>query len=124
MHKLLQTTGFLICFFYCAVVLAKSRIIDTPKNLAAHRSFSLKAQQKKVIQGLPTLLYMVAAGYSDQFRSLRGMKSKYTSPNELVVSSHTRALDEKRYIIRQKFVDWKGEPEQVDDIPIMGIKIK
>jgi serine phosphatase RsbU (regulator of sigma subunit) len=69
------------------------------------------------------MLYLFTDGYADQFGGTRGKKFMRKRLNDLLLNTHTFSLDEQQDIIRQKFVDWKGELEQVDDVCIVGIKM-
>ena len=68
-------------------------------------------------------LYVYTDGYADQFGGPKGKKFKYKTLNELLLSVSGMPLDEQLQIIQQKFVDWKGDVEQVDDVCIIGIRI-
>jgi hypothetical protein len=54
-------------------------------------------------------VYLFTDGYADQFGGARGKKFMRKRLNDLLLNIHTFSLDELQEIIRQKFVDWKGE---------------
>ncbi len=69
------------------------------------------------------LIYIFTDGYADQFGGPRGKKFKYKTLNELLVSIHKEPMSKQKEILEQRFNEWKGNLEQVDDVLILGIKI-
>ena len=69
------------------------------------------------------VLYLYTDGYADQFGGEKGKKFKYKQLNELLLSISSENADKQNEILYSKFIDWKGELEQVDDVCIIGIKI-
>ncbi len=69
------------------------------------------------------VIYTFTDGYADQFGGPKGKKFKYTQLKELLLSIQHLSLQEQEEIIKQKFINWKGSLEQVDDVCLIGIKI-
>ena len=69
------------------------------------------------------IIYTFTDGYADQFGGPKGKKFKYTQLKELLISIQQFDLVKQEEIIKQKFVDWKGDLDQVDDVCLIGIKI-
>jgi serine phosphatase RsbU (regulator of sigma subunit) len=69
------------------------------------------------------VIYTFTDGYADQFGGPKGKKFKYTQLKELLLSIQHLNLEEQEQIVKQKFVNWKGDLEQVDDVCLIGIKI-
>lgn len=69
------------------------------------------------------IIYTFTDGYADQFGGPKGKKFKYTQLKELLLSIQQLSLQEQEEIIKQKFTNWKGNLEQVDDVCLIGIKI-
>ncbi|PLW98895.1 MAG: hypothetical protein C0594_17780 [Marinilabiliales bacterium] len=69
------------------------------------------------------LLYIFSDGYADQFGGPNGKKFKYKQLKNLLLEIHHLNLQEQKLILDQKFEDWKGEHEQVDDVIVMGIRV-
>ena len=69
------------------------------------------------------IIYMFTDGYPDQFGGEKGKKFKYKQLEEILLEHSSKPLEAQKEILRQKFLAWKGELEQVDDVCIMGIKI-
>jgi serine phosphatase RsbU (regulator of sigma subunit) len=70
-----------------------------------------------------SIFYLFTDGFADQFGGPKGKKFKYKQFQEMLTSIHDKPMQEQSDIINQKFEDWKGTLEQVDDICIIAIKI-
>lgn len=70
-----------------------------------------------------TKFYLFTDGFADQFGGPNGKKFKYKQFQELLIAVQHEPLDSQLLILRQKFNDWKGSLEQVDDVCILGIKV-
>lgn len=68
-------------------------------------------------------LYLYTDGYADQFGGPKGKKFKYQALNELLLSVSALPLLQQSQILNQKFEEWKGNLEQVDDVCIIGIRL-
>ena len=66
---------------------------------------------------------MFTDGFADQFGGPKGKKFKYKQFTELLLNNCTMPLNEQCKILNQKFIEWKGDLEQVDDVCVIGIKI-
>jgi sigma-B regulation protein RsbU (phosphoserine phosphatase) len=69
------------------------------------------------------LIYLFSDGYVDQ---LGGEKRKtFRSENfkKLLIEIRTLPMQKQKKVLDQKFEEWKGEIDQVDDILIVGIKM-
>jgi len=69
------------------------------------------------------VIYTFTDGYADQFGGPKGKKFKYTQLKEMLLSIQHLSLQEQEEIVKQKFTNWKGHLEQVDDVCLIGIKI-
>jgi serine phosphatase RsbU (regulator of sigma subunit) len=68
-------------------------------------------------------VYLFTDGYADQFGGPRGKKFKYKQLEELLLANTTLPLAEQKEILLQKFNDWKGTLEQVDDVCVVGFRL-
>ena len=68
-------------------------------------------------------IYTFTDGYADQFGGPKGKKFRYKQLEDILVSICDLPTKEQSAILSQKFEDWKGKLDQVDDVLIMGIKI-
>jgi serine phosphatase RsbU (regulator of sigma subunit) len=68
-------------------------------------------------------LYLSSDGYADQFGGEKGKKMKSVNFKKILLKIQYKNMDEQHSILVEKFNDWKGEIEQVDDVCIFGVKI-
>jgi len=68
------------------------------------------------------MLYVFSDGYSDQFGGNEGKKFKIKEFRNLLCNIAELELPDQKQIIHEKFMSWKGEYHQVDDVLIMGIR--
>jgi serine phosphatase RsbU (regulator of sigma subunit)/Tfp pilus assembly protein PilF len=68
-------------------------------------------------------LYLYTDGYADQFGGPKGKKFMYKQLNQLLVNISEKPMHEQRELLNNRFEEWKGDLEQVDDVLVVGIKI-
>jgi serine phosphatase RsbU (regulator of sigma subunit) len=68
-------------------------------------------------------LYLYTDGFADQFGGPKGKKFKYKTLNELLLFNYNKTLLEQKEILEERFKDWRGDIEQVDDVCVIGIRI-
>ncbi|HEY6160424.1 MAG TPA: tetratricopeptide repeat protein [Bacteroidia bacterium] len=68
-------------------------------------------------------IYAFTDGYADQFGGPKGKKFKYRQLEELLVLNASRGMNEQKEILENKFLSWKSDHAQVDDVCAIGIKI-
>ncbi|MBA2611443.1 MAG: SpoIIE family protein phosphatase [Bacteroidetes bacterium] len=68
-------------------------------------------------------LYLFTDGYADQFGGSNGKKMKFKKLEEIVSSIYYLTMEEQSKILNQKFNEWKGSLEQVDDVCLIGIRL-
>jgi serine phosphatase RsbU (regulator of sigma subunit) len=71
-----------------------------------------------------SVFYLFTDGLADQFGGPNGKKFKYKQFQELLLSVCSLPMSEQRIRIREKFDQWKGSFEQVDDVCVIGIAIR
>jgi tetratricopeptide (TPR) repeat protein len=69
------------------------------------------------------MLYLFTDGFADQFGGTKGKKFKSTQLKSLLLRVSSMEVDEQKTIIRDEYMRWKGELEQIDDICIIGIRL-
>lgn len=82
---------------------------------------SFAAKTINLTQG--DMLYLYTDGFADQFGGPKGKKFKYKQLEEILVAINNLPLKEQSKILNDKFEEWRGSLEQVDDVCIIGIKI-
>jgi len=70
-----------------------------------------------------TTFYLMSDGLPDQFGGPKGKKFKYKQLEEILLSVSNESLNLQSEILNQKFENWKGELEQVDDVLLIGIRV-
>lgn len=68
-------------------------------------------------------LYMTTDGFPDQFGGPKGKKFKSRQLQEVLLSIHAKPMYEQGKILEQKFLEWKGTLEQIDDVSVIGIRV-
>ncbi|HEV7232103.1 MAG TPA: SpoIIE family protein phosphatase [Bacteroidia bacterium] len=70
------------------------------------------------------LIYLFSDGFADQFGGENGKKFRYKPLQKLISDMSMESLLEQKNILSQTLLQWKGNLEQVDDILVMGIRLK
>lgn len=69
------------------------------------------------------ILYLFTDGYEDQFGGDKGKKFKASKMKEMLTEVSSLPMDQQKTLIHQRFDEWRGELEQVDDVCVIGIRI-
>jgi len=69
------------------------------------------------------MIYLFSDGFADQFGGPREKKFMYKPFKEILLKGSNKPPDTQRKILEQKYLTWKGDLEQVDDILVIGVKI-
>ena len=70
------------------------------------------------------IFYLFSDGYKDQFGGTEQQKFSKKRFYNLLSQISSKPLTEQKEILEKKFHDWKGSNTQVDDVLVMGIKIR
>lgn len=70
------------------------------------------------------MVYLFSDGYADQFGGPQGKKYKYNKMRELLVKISSLPEDQQESALREEFHSWRGNLEQVDDVLIIGMRIR
>ena len=68
-------------------------------------------------------LYLFSDGYADQFGGAKGKKFKLKNQREQLKIARNMPIVDQRKFLYNRFKEWKGELEQVDDVLIIGIEV-
>jgi serine phosphatase RsbU (regulator of sigma subunit) len=68
-------------------------------------------------------IYIFTDGFADQFGGVKGKKLKYKPFKEMLLQLATQSMDTQRSILDDKFTEWKGDFDQVDDVCVIGVRI-
>lgn len=69
------------------------------------------------------VIYLFSDGYTDQFGGAKGKKMMKVGVKTLLEGIHAKPMDKQGDIVRDNFMDWKGDLDQVDDVLFMGIRL-
>lgn len=86
-----------------------------------NKSFDLKSGD---------MIYLFSDGYADQFggdteakRAKGGKKFKYCQFKELLKEISNSPMNEQHDRLQNRFFEWKGELEQIDDVCVIGVRV-
>ncbi len=69
-------------------------------------------------------VYMSTDGFPDQKGGEKGKKYYYSRLRNSLRIVDTMLVDKRRGVLNQKFEEWKGDKEQIDDVCIMGVSFE
>lgn len=69
------------------------------------------------------VIYLLTDGFADQFGGEKGKKFKQANLQKLLLENSNKEMKHQSEILNQKFTDWKGDLEQIDDVCVIGIRI-
>ena len=76
---------------------------------------------QKVFMQKGDILYLFTDGYADQFGGSNNKKFMRNNLKKLLLSIYQLPLKKQQDILKQRFEEWKGVHEQIDDVLVMGI---
>lgn len=68
-------------------------------------------------------LYLFTDGYADQFGGPKGKKLKYRPLTEILAEISEEPMHIQSKILKQRFEEWRGSLEQIDDVCVVGIRL-
>lgn len=69
------------------------------------------------------MLYLNTDGYADQFGGPNRKKFRTRQLHEVLLNSNHQTCYRQLITIEKKFMDWKGNLDQIDDVCLIGIKL-
>ncbi len=87
--------------------------------LGISENFNVSSHKRLIKPG--TSVYMSTDGFPDQKGGEKGKKYYYSRLRNLLRIINSKPLEERSKILNQKFEEWKGDKEQIDDVCIMGV---
>lgn len=85
------------------------------------KSFPFNTQTLQLEAG--DCLYLFSDGFADQFGGPKGKKYKYANLYEFLGKGAQMDAPYQLNALKNEFLNWKGDLEQVDDVCVIGIKI-
>lgn len=68
-------------------------------------------------------IYIFTDGYADQFGGENGKKMMTAKFKELLLSIQQLTMQEQETTLKEFFMNWKNNHEQVDDVLVMGMRV-
>jgi serine phosphatase RsbU (regulator of sigma subunit) len=68
-------------------------------------------------------IFISSDGYADQFGGPRGRKFMVSNFRQLMLDIHQMPMEEQKKVLDERFEEWKGELEQIDDICVIGVRV-
>ena len=69
------------------------------------------------------IVYLFTDGYVDQIGGIKRKTFRAKYFRELLLEIHQNPMDGQKEILWNKFIEWKGDIDQVDDILVLGIRL-
>lgn len=69
------------------------------------------------------MIYTFTDGFGDQFGGPEGKKYKHKNLRDLLLEVSPLTINKQKEIIANRFEDWKGDLEQVDDVLVIGVRV-
>ncbi|MDI1355634.1 MAG: YfiR/HmsC family protein [bacterium] len=69
------------------------------------------------------MIFTFTDGYGDQFGGPEGKKFKHKKLRDIFVQVSEMPINRQKDVISERFDEWKGELEQVDDVLIIGVRV-
>jgi len=79
--------------------------------------------EKKTTLQSGDCIYLFSDGYADQFGGPLGKKFMRKQFRQLLSEISVLPMEEQRKALLQRFIEWQGENEQVDDVLVIGVRI-
>jgi tetratricopeptide (TPR) repeat protein/serine phosphatase RsbU (regulator of sigma subunit) len=78
----------------------------------------------KIVLNKGDMIYLLTDGYADQFGGPWGKKFKNKTLKELLLTVKDKTVEEQQQALDEAIMKWKGTCEQVDDICVVGIRVR
>lgn len=69
-------------------------------------------------------IYILSDGFADQFGGSKEKKYKSGRLKIFLTSIQDYSMDQQHEMLEKEFKSWKGDLEQIDDVSVIGVKIK
>lgn len=69
------------------------------------------------------MIFTFTDGYGDQFGGPEGKKFMHKQLRQIFVEVSEMPIQRQKEIISQRFEEWKGDLEQVDDVLVIGVRV-
>lgn len=68
-------------------------------------------------------IYIYSDGYADQFGGPQEKKLGFKKMENLFIIHNHKPMKEQKTIMNKRFMEWKGEFDQTDDVCVLGVRV-
>jgi serine phosphatase RsbU (regulator of sigma subunit) len=79
--------------------------------------------QEKIKVKKGDCIYAFSDGFADQFGGPNNKKYKYSRFKELLLSIHSKPMNEQLNDLEKEFDSWMGSNNQTDDVTVVGLRV-
>jgi serine phosphatase RsbU (regulator of sigma subunit) len=94
---------------------ADRQSIESSDELRPFTNHTIKLKKEDVV-------YIFSDGYCDQFGGPENKKFMTKNLKSLVTEIFQKPVSEQKSILENRFLEWKGGNEQIDDVCILGVR--
>lgn len=69
-------------------------------------------------------IYIFSDGYPDQFGGPKGKKLKSKNFKEILLNIQNLSMEEQKNKLEEAFDQWKGDLDQIDDVCVIGVRLR
>lgn len=91
--------------------------------IAIHHSMESQFTLHTVGVETGDMIYLFSDGYADQFGGSDGRKFMAKNLKSLFIEIATLPIEKQKEVLNERFLQWKSDHEQVDDVVVLGVKI-
>ncbi|TFH21940.1 MAG: pas/pac sensor protein, partial [Bacteroidia bacterium] len=70
------------------------------------------------------VIYLFSDGFPDQFGGKDRRKYKYGKFRKFLLEIHQEPMSKQKKLLDEELTQWMGDYEQIDDVLVMGIRIR
>ncbi|PLX12791.1 MAG: hypothetical protein C0594_01955, partial [Marinilabiliales bacterium] len=99
------------------------KIKADPMPIGIHRNMNNSFTDNEYDLQEGDVVYIFSDGYADQFGGPKGKKLKIKKFKEYLLEIHQKPMEEQKAILDERFEEWKGNTEQIDDVLVVGFRV-
>ncbi len=88
--------------------------------LGISENFNVTSHKIELKKG--STIYLSTDGFPDQKGGEKGKKFYYSRLRNMLRVANTKPMNERALFLSEKFEEWKGDKEQIDDVCVMGVR--
>ena len=85
---------------------------------------TIEIKNKTITIGAQDIVYLYSDGYIDQFGGVKGRRYQRRFFKELLLKNANQSMSMQKQALKNEFEQWKGLNEQIDDVLVVGIRLK